>query len=365
MNFMALRFAMPALLLLLILIPFAIDPYFLYLANMMLTYIVVAIGFNVLIGYAGQFGFANAAFMGIGAYTTALLGSRLGLPYPIVLPLSGLLAALLGGLTAIPAMRMKTIYLAMVTLAFAQFCQWVFIQWKTVTLGTAGVSVPYPNLFGIVAADDFWVYYIVLGVTTACVFITSRLLTSPIGRAFVAVRENEIMARCCGVNVAATKMAAFCISAFLAGIGGSLFAISLRYVVPDGFGLFQLTLHFSMVLIGGVGSLIGAALGAIFLTALPELLRGFQAFQEIIYGGMLVAVVLFMPAGIAGTLHRYGWLPREILVRGWRQFARTAPVAMSVAASACFVENTKSTAASSDAARIAEASHRHPSGYGK
>jgi branched-chain amino acid transport system permease protein len=319
---LAFRFGTPIAFVLLLLVPFVADDYLQYLANMALAYIVIAVGFNVLIGYTGQFGFANAAFMGIGAYTTALLGARLNVPYPVVLPLSGLIAAVLGGVTAIPAMRMKTVYLAMVTMAFAQLCQWVFIQWKVVTLGTQGVSVPYPDLFGFVLTDDGSIYYLVLLIAAACVFVTRRLLASSLGRSFVAVRENEIMASCCGINVAATKMAAFCISAFLAGIGGSLFAISLRYVVPDGFGLYQLTLHFSMVLVGGTGSLVGSMFGALVLTALPEILRGFRAFQEIIYGAMLIIVVLFMPTGIAGTLRKFNLLPREILVRGWRAFAQ-------------------------------------------
>lgn len=299
-------------------LPLFVDPYTQYIVNLALTYVVVAIGLNLLLGYAGQFAFANAAFMGIGAYTTALLTFRLGWPYAIALPLSGILAALLGLLAALPALRMSTVYLAMVSLAFAELVQWILIHWKPVTLGTDGVSVPWPSIFGLPVRTDAGVYYLVLSVTVVACATASRILHSKWGRAFIAIRANEIVAQCSGINVARTKVVAFALSALYAGIGGSLFALTLRFVVPDGFGLFQLVLHFSMVLIGGVGSLIGAVLGAAALTALPEMLRNFQAFQEIVYGVALVGFILFMPTGIAGLLIKAGLVRREILVWGAR-----------------------------------------------
>jgi branched-chain amino acid transport system permease protein len=306
---------------LLIALPEIGDPYILYIANLVLAYVVVAIGFNILLGFAGQFAFASAAFMGIGAYTLALLMSRLGVSFAVALPASGVVAAVIGGLVALPSLRMKTVYLAMVTMAFAEIVQWVLVQWKDVTLGTEGVNVPFPSLAGFEISTDEGVYYLLLGIAAACYYLARRLLHSWIGRAFVAIRENEIAAKCSGINVPATKAIAFCLSAFFSGIGGAMFALSLRYIVPDGFGVFQLTIHFSMVVIGGLGSLVGSLLGALLLTSLPELLRGAQAYQEIIYGGLLIFFVSFLPNGLAGFLRARGILPPEVLVHGWRSFA--------------------------------------------
>jgi branched-chain amino acid transport system permease protein len=300
-------------------LPTFADPYLIYIANLMLAYVVVSVGFNILLGYAGQFAFASAAFMAVGAYALALIMSRMGGSWLIALPVAGVAASILGALIAIPALRLKTVYLAMVTMAFAELVQWVLVQWKDVTLGTDGVNVPFPAIATIRLGSDGAVYYLILAVTILCVALARRLLMSRIGRALIAVRENELVAQCNGIDVARTKGIAFCASAFLAGIGGALFALSLRYIVPDGFGLFQLVVHFSMVLIGGLGSLIGSIIGAVLLTALPELLRGAQAFQEIIYGVLLIAFIVFFPKGLAGILNQSGLLPREILVRGWRR----------------------------------------------
>lgn len=301
--------------------PAVADPYLLYIANLTLAYIVVAVGFNILLGFAGQFAFASAAFMGIGAYTLGLMMSRLGLNLLIALPAAGVTAAALGLVVALPSLRMKTVYLAMVTMAFAELVQWVLVQWKVVTLGTDGVNVPFPSFGPVVISDDGGVYYLILAVTVLCVLLARQILYSRIGRSFVAIRENEIMAQCSGIDVARTKAIAFCASAFFAGIGGALFALSLRYIVPDGFGFFQLTTHFAMVLIGGLGSLAGAIIGAALLTALPEVLRDAQGYQEIIYGCLLIGFVVFLPHGLAGLGKRCGLLPREILVRGWRRHA--------------------------------------------
>jgi branched-chain amino acid transport system permease protein len=296
------------------------DPYILYIANLILAYVVVSIGFNILLGFAGQFAFASAAFMGIGAYTLALLMSRLNVSILLALPAAGLAAAVLGGVVALPSLRMKTVYLAMVTMAFAEIVQWVLIQWKDVTLGTEGVSVPFPRIGSFEIGTDEGIYYMLVVVAAGSYFLASRILNSWIGRSLVAIRENEIAAKCNGVNVTATKAIAFCLSAFFSGIGGAMFALSLRYIVPDGFGVFQLTIHFSMVLIGGLGSLFGSVLGALLLTSLPEVLRGAQAYQEIIYGGLLMLFVIFLPDGLAGLLRRWGVLPREVLVHGWKRF---------------------------------------------
>jgi branched-chain amino acid transport system permease protein len=215
-------------------------------------------------------------------------------------------------------MRMKRVYLALITLAFAELIVWVLINWKQVTYGTDGVSIRAPELFGWRVKGDKNVYWVVLACTVIMYWLAKRILESRIGRAFVAIRENEIVAQCSGISIARTKIVVFALSAFYAGIAGSLYALTLGYIVPASFDLFQLVVHFSIVVLGGLLSLYGAVIGAVLLTTLPELLRDFQALQELIYGVVLMAVIVFMPRGVAGLLKLWGVLPREILARNWR-----------------------------------------------
>jgi branched-chain amino acid transport system permease protein len=300
------------------------DDYLQYILNLVLIYVIIGIGLNFLLGFAGQFAFAHAALMGIGAYASALLTTRLGVSFWVSLPLAGVITAAIGAGGALPAMRMRRVYLALVTLAFAQLIIWVLINWNSVTLGTDGVDVRAPYLFGWRMHGDRATFYIVLPVTVLMYWLARRVLESHIGRALITIRENEIVARSNGINVARTKTLVFALSAFYAGIGGALYGLVLGFIVPDSFGLSQLTLHFSIVVLGGMLSLYGAVIGAVVLTTLPELLRDVQALQEIIYGLVLMVVILVMPQGIAGPLKRWGILPREVLARNWRRLENPA-----------------------------------------
>lgn len=317
------RWSEPALLLLLLLVPLATDKYTQYVCNLVLVYAVIGIGLNLLLGYAGQFAFAHAAFMGIGAYSVALLTTRLGVPFWIALPAAGLIATIVGAVAVLPALRMKRVYLALATIAFAELITWVLVHWKAVTLGTDGVDVKAPYFFAWRIGGDTPKYFVLLGVAAFMYLLAKCILRSKIGRALVAIRENEIVAQCNGIDVARTKTIAFALSAFYAGIGGALFALTLGFIVPDGFGLGQIALHFSIVVIGGLASLPGSLIGALLVTILPEALRGFQGVQELVYGLTLMLFILFMPSGIAGLLRKYGVLPREVLVApGWREAAQ-------------------------------------------
>ncbi|MGE0845395.1 MAG: branched-chain amino acid ABC transporter permease [Flavobacteriaceae bacterium] len=323
MTFIWRWFGLAACLFLLVLPQFT-NPYIQYMVNLVLVYVILGIGLNFLLGYAGQFAFAHAALMGIGAYTTAIVTYRLGLSYWLALPLSGITAMIVGSLGALPAMRMKRVYLALVTLAFAELLHWVFVHWKPVTAGTDGMSVRSPEFFGYSLRGDDNTFYVLLVILIFLYIIARRIVESRIGRSFVAIRENEIVAQSCGISVGRTKALVFALSAFYAGIGGSMFALTLGYIVPDSFNLFQLVVHFSIVVIGGLISIYGSIIGAVILTALPELLRDFQALQEIIYGVLLMVFIIFMPSGIAGVAKRIGILPDEILSRNWRRL-KTAP----------------------------------------
>ena len=323
------RWAEPALLLALLFVPLVTDKYTQYVCNLVLVYALIGIGLNLLLGYAGQFAFAHAAFMGIGAYSVALLTTRVGFSFWIALPAAGLIAMVVGAVAVLPALRMKRVYLALATIAFAELVTWVLVHWKAVTLGTDGVDIKAPYVFAWRIGSDNAKYFVLLAVTAFMYLLAKRILQSKIGRAFVAIRENEIVAQCNGIDVARTKTIAFALSAFYAGIGGALFALTLGFIVPDGFGLGQIALHFSIVVIGGLASLPGSLIGAVLVTILPEALRGFQGVQELVYGLTLMLFILFMPSGIAGLLRKRGVLPREILAapipRTHERAARVAP----------------------------------------
>jgi len=297
-------------------VPLLTNGYTQYVVNLVTVYVVLGVGLNILLGYAGQFAFANAAFMGIGAYITAILSSQLGLPFWVCIPAAGVVTALIGTACAVPAMRMASIYLALVTFAFAELMVWVFINWKGVTNGSNGIGVSAPDLFGYVFRGDQRLYYLLLPCCLTMLWLASRILKSYIGRSFVIIRESEIVARCNGIDVSRTKMIAFGLSAFFGGVGGALFAYTVGLVLPQSFGLFQLVIHIAIVVLGGMASLAGAIIGALLLTTLPEFLRDFQSLQEVMFGTALVIVAIFMPRGIAGALTRFGILPREMLVRG-------------------------------------------------
>ena len=308
----------PVLLLVLLATPLFTDRYIQYVLNLVIIYVIIGIGLNLLLGYAGQFAFAHAALMGIGAYTAALLVYRLHVSFWIALPAAGIVATIIGSLGALPALRMKRVYLALVTLAFAELIQWVMIHWKWLTYGTDGVKLKAPEFFGFSMHGDHRTFYLLLLIAVLLYVFAKRIVESRIGRALVAIRENEIVAQCNGISVARTKGLVFALSAFYAGIGGALFAVTLGFIVPESFGMFQLVIHFSIVVIGGLISMYGSVLGALLLTTLPELLRGFQSLQEIIFGVLLMVFILVMPAGLAGLGKRKGWLPQEILSRNWR-----------------------------------------------
>jgi branched-chain amino acid transport system permease protein len=316
------RFFAPVALVALLFVPAFTNSYIQFIINQIVVYVIIAIGLNLLLGYAGQFAFAHAALMGIGAYTTALLMYRLGVSFWIAVPAGGVIAAAIGSLGALPAMRMKRVYLALMTLAIAELIQWVLVHWKAVTLGTDGVKVPAQTFFGLSLANDDHKFYLVLAIAVLLYILAKRLVESRFGRSLVAIRENEIVAQCNGISIAHTKAAVFAISAFYAGIGGALFALTLGHIVPEGFGLFQLVVHFSIVVIGGLISMFGSVVGAVLLTALPELLRGVRALQELIYGVLLMVFIVVMPAGIAGFGKQLGLLPDEILSRGWRRLRK-------------------------------------------
>jgi len=291
------------------LVPAVANPYLVYVTSIALLYVILAVGLNVLLGYAGQFAFANAALFGIGAYATGLAQLKLGCPFWIALPAGALFTTLAGLLVALPALRLSGLYLALATMAFAQFTQWTMLNWESVTLGAGGFKVPPPSFSWLGISSATGVYYLTLVITAGLVAAAWNTVRSRVGRAMIAVRDSEVAAEALGVDLARTKTLAFAMSAFYAGTAGGLYSATLNFVAPEGFDLFQMVVHFSMVVVGGLGSVWGAVLGAGLLVGVQEALRAFKSAQEIAFGLVLMTAIIFLPDGLISLLRRRvpGW----------------------------------------------------------
>lgn len=308
------RRALVVLLVLLCLLPLGVNNYVQFVVNTMLVYCLVAVGFNVVLGYLGQLAFANAAFFGIGAYATGLSMVHWGVPGPIGIVLGGVAGAALGFVVGLPALRVKGYYLAIATLAVGELMRWLYVHNDAITFGPGGFSLPQVTLFGA-TLNETLKYYVFLFVVALAIAATSLLLRSRFGRAFVAIRNNERAAASLGIGGKRMKVLAFAWSGMIVGLGGALFALLNGRVSPDTFGLSQLLMHFAIVMVGGLGSLAGSVIGAVLLTAAPEVFRNFPGLEEIVFSLMLIVVIFFMPKGMGGLLADLFPLLRERLYR--------------------------------------------------
>ncbi|MCC7274832.1 MAG: branched-chain amino acid ABC transporter permease [Alphaproteobacteria bacterium] len=299
-------------------VPTFANPYVVFVGNQLMLYVILAVGLNILVGYAGQLAFANAAMFGIGAYGTGLLQVHFGVPYYAAAPAGALLAMLIGLAMAWPALRLSGLYLALATLAFAQFTLWVFLHWESVTFGAGGFKVPPPSFAPLPLPSNLGIYYLSLLAMAALVAIAWNVVRSRIGRAFVAIRDGEVAAQALGIDLFRYKAIAFGMSGLYAGIAGALHSALLNYVSPEGFDLFQMVLHKAMIVVGGLGSLAGSVVGATTLTLILEALREFKSTQEIAFGALLLVFVIFMPDGIVAALKQrlQGWEEPLRRVRG-------------------------------------------------
>jgi branched-chain amino acid transport system permease protein len=292
-------------------LPLWLPQYHLYIGNVLMMYAVLALGLDLLLGWAGQFAFAHIAFFGIGAYATALLQMRLGLPFIAALPLATALAGLLGLLIGFPAARLRAVYLALATFSFAEAAQWVFNSWDRVTGGADGLRIKPPRLFGHVLGDDPSAFPVVASVLALVLAGTMYLTTSKLGRAFCAIRDSEHAAQASGIDVRKTKLIAFCLSACYAGIAGGLFTTFQSFMNPETFGFSQIVLMLSMVVVGGLGSVPGTLLGVAALGFLPEFMRSAMRslliWQELVYGLILILAMMYMPRGLWGSLRSRRW----------------------------------------------------------
>lgn len=297
------RAALIALALVFAALPFFANNYLLFVGNLTFIYVILALGLNLLLGFAGLLAFVNGAIFGVGAYATAVLRARLGLPYGFALPAGAIIALASGVVIALPALRLSGLYLALATVAFAQTAQWVFVHWSRVTGGPTGIAMP-PVRYPFFASPELGHYYVSLVIAVIVAALTINLLRSRIGRAFVAIRESEVGAESLGVDLTRTKTLAYAASALCAGLAGGLFAPLLGLVVPESYDLFQVIIQFTMVIVGGLGSVAGSIIGAVVLVWIQEALRAFKELQEIAFGGTILLTILFLPGGVAGWIAR-------------------------------------------------------------
>ncbi len=284
-------------------IPFVANDYLQFMVNIMMVYVLVTVGFNLVIGNLGQLAFANTAFFGIGAYTTAILMAHLGFTYEIALVSAAIVGGLAGVLASITALRgIRLYYLAIITLAFGELMRWVYIHADKITHGTDGLKLHNISVFGMSMHSDTAKFYVFLLITVIVVKGVSNLLRSRVGRAIIAIRDNELTTASLGISTANYIILTFVMSGSIVGIAGAMFAATTERVFPESFGLTEVIVHFAMVMVGGSGSLIGSVIGGSVLTILPEYFRQFPGMSELFFGGIIITVLLFLPKGIASLL---------------------------------------------------------------
>lgn len=282
-------------------LPFTVRDYFLDVAILACIYIMLALGLNVIVGFAGLLNLGFVAFYAIGAYTYALLNTRFGFDFWSALPFSVGITSLFGFLLAIPALRLKGDYLAIVTLGFGEIVRLILNNWDSVTRGPNGISgISPPVILSMPIGKLSSYYYLVLFFVVVTVFITRRVYASRIGRAWVAIREDEIASSVMGINTTAYKLYAFAFGAFWAGLAGAIFAGKMQFVSPESFTFMESVLILCMVILGGLGSIAGVVLGAFILILLPEILREIQLYRMLALGIGLVLLMIFRPQGLLG-----------------------------------------------------------------
>ncbi len=306
--------------LLLLAAPWLLAEYWLAQLTFVLIYAIAGLGLMLLAGFTGQFSLGHAAFLGVGAYTQAVLLAA-GWPVLLALACAAGLSAAVGVVVGLPALRVKGIYLGMATLAFGFIVEEVLARWESVTGGNAGLHVKAPQIMGWSLSGGEAFYFLCLCITVLATLGLLNLLRAPTGRAFVAIRDSEISAQSMGIHLARYKTLSFALSAALAGVAGALYAHKLQFISPDQFNILQSIDLLLMIVIGGLGSVHGVFLGALFLIAMPQVISlgkdllpaaigQAPGLQAAVYGIVLITFVLFEPMGLYGR-----WLK----VRTWLQ----------------------------------------------
>ncbi|MCJ9702926.1 MULTISPECIES: high-affinity branched-chain amino acid ABC transporter permease LivM [unclassified Bradyrhizobium] len=315
------RYLAPALLIFTLLVPviFYNQRYILDLAILVLTYVMLGWGLNVVVGLAGLLDLGYVAFYAVGAYSYGLLATNFGWSFWICLPLAGILAAFWGVLLGFPVLRLRGDYLAIVTLAFGEIIRLVIINWQDLTGGPNGVSgIPRPTFFGIPLdnSDDglaaklgieyspthriVFLFYLILALALLTNWATIRLRRLPIGRAWEALREDEVACRALGINTTTTKLTAFATGAMFGGFAGAFFATRQGFISPESFTFQESALVLAIVVLGGMGSQLGVALAALAMIGGFELFRSLETYRMLVFGMAMVLIMIWRPRGLIG-----------------------------------------------------------------
>jgi branched-chain amino acid transport system permease protein len=280
---------------------FGISDYFMRLFNLSLIYLVAVLGLNFITGLAGQVSFAQASFFGLGAYVSALLATRLGMPFWLCLLCAAVFPITVALLIGAATLKLEGHYLALATIGLCLVISIVLLNLKSVTHGADGVrNIPPPMLLGHPFKGTVETYYLLLTIAALLLVIAARIKESRIGRAFLAIKANGVVADLMGIPTMRLKILAFVLSAVYGAIGGALLAHYQGYIEPLSFGFTESTKILTMLFIGGLGSVGGAALGAVLLTFLPEIFRFAGTYNFIVYSVLLILLIIYLPSGLAG-----------------------------------------------------------------
>jgi len=292
--------------------PLAANGYVVGLACLVGIHCIAAAGLNIMTGYTGLISLGHAAFLGVGCYTAAWFAQR-GFPFFLTLPLAGLVAAAIGLVVGLPSLRIKGLYLAVATLATQFLLVYVFREWDEVTGGVRGVNVPNASLFGFELRDDHRMYTLIVPVAALMLVGARNLFRTRVGRAFIAIRDKDISAEVLGIELLHYKLAAFALGSFYAGVAGALLGYFYRAMTPEYFTLQLSVFYLAAIIVGGLGSMLGTILGAVFMTLVPELLRGAVAWvatwapdatevlspmQQVVFGLLIMGFLVFEPHGL-------------------------------------------------------------------
>jgi branched-chain amino acid transport system permease protein len=267
-----------ALMLFLLSFPLWADPYLIFLANLAGIAVIAAMGLNILTGFTGQISLGHSGFVALGAYTSALLATKTGCPFWLSIPAGGLVASFFGILLGFPCLRLKGLYLAMATMSFGVVIEYVVTHWESLTMGVRGISMPRASLLGISLGNDERFFYVILTFVVILTLAAKNLVRTRVGRAFVAIRDRDIAADVMGVDLTQYKVTSFAISAFYGGIAGGLYSYYMGYLHPENFTILLSIEYIAMIIVGGMGSILGAIFGGIFLTMIPDFMKAFAEY---------------------------------------------------------------------------------------
>jgi len=282
-----------------------------YQTNIMITgliYIMLGLGLNIVVGLAGLLDLGYVAFYAVGAYSYALLNHHFGIGFWTALPIGAGVGVLFGILLGFPVLRLRGDYLAIVTLGFGEIIRLILENWNEFSFGPSGIAnIPRPSLFSIQLSlhnATIYLYYLMILLVLFTIFVVNRLQDSRIGRAWIALREDEVACEAMGVDRRKTKLTAFALGATWAGMAGVIFAAKTTFINPASFTIWESIIILCIVVLGGMGSIIGVIVGALILILLPEYLRAFSEYRMLIFGGMLVLMMVFRPGGIVSDVRR-------------------------------------------------------------